>query len=56
MHRIRIVIRGETLSDVEIIEIPDKKTPIKAEKIAAGLEHLRKAVMGNEVPAGAESR
>lgn len=56
MHKIRIVIRGETLSDVEIIEIPDKHTQIKAEKLAAGLERLKKAVMGNEVPACAESR
>ena len=56
MHKIRIVIRGETLSNVEIIEIPDKRTQIKAEKFAAGLERLKKAVMGNEVPACAESR
>lgn len=53
VKKIRIVIRGETLSDVEIIAIPDKQTQTR---VAAGLERLRKAVMGNEVPACAESR
>lgn len=56
MHKIRIVIRGETLSDVEIIEIPDKQAQIKAQRVTAGLERLKKAIMGNEVPACATSQ
>jgi len=56
MHKIRIVIRGETISDVEIIELPDSQEEQKAQKYAVGLERLKKAIMGNEVPACAESR
>lgn len=56
MHKIRIVIRGETLSDVEIIEIPDKQTQIKAQRVTEGLERLKKAVIGKEVPACAKSQ
>lgn len=56
MHKIRIVIKGKMISDVEIIELPDSQEQQKVQKYAAGLERLKKAVMGNEVPACAESR
>ena len=56
MHKIRIVIKGKTISDVEIIELPDSQEEQKAQKYAVGLERLRKAVMGNEVITCAESR